>query len=688
MMLKRLLFFLILFSATAFYGQQIDKANFCAHNQEIYDELARNPLFQKTLDSIKLIQKTHFDNYQRTAATSRARTIYYIPIVYHIIHQGGPENISDAQIFSDLEQLNAMFRKQNPSINDVKSNFKNITADIEIEFKLAQKKEDGTCFSGITRTNSPTTSGATGGARVNAIRNVHGDFPGDKYLNIFIAKDIGGAAGYTMQPYPGFTAMENGIHVLHNYIGTIGTSSQTIENSTTAHEVGHWLNLDHTWGPSNSPGSTSNCSSDDGIGDTPNTIGWTTCDTNGVSCSTLDNVQNIMEYSYCAQNMFTLGQDAVMRAAATSPVGGRSNVISAPNHSATGIFSDVLCQADFSAERTITCEDYAVQFTDNSYHNPTSWSWSFPGGTPSTSNAKNPVVTYPSEGVYDVSLTVTNASGTLYVSKSQYIRVLGKWGLQNYSEGFENPQNLNNNWFPRIISGTKNWEITNTAANSGSNSVRIENFNSTLGAKAELNSETIYLADKTSATLTFDYSYARKSSTGSEKIQIYFTNDCGENWILVKSLFITVPITDSYFTPTSGNWSYQSVNINPQFLVSDFRFKIVLENVGGNNAYFDNININSVVGIKEINDFNSFSIYPNPFNQKATVEFNLINNSEVSIELVDVLGKTVKPVLSKTTLNSSTPHLFEINKNNLTKGLYFVKTTVNGNITLKKVLIN
>src|SRR5690606_12694505 len=111
----------------------------------------------------------------------------------------------------------------------------------------------------------------------------------------------GGAAGYTTYPsnWSG-TSMSNGIKILHNYVGRIGTSSNSV-STALSHEVGHWLNLAHLWGDSNNPGLPGNCSDDDGVNDTPNTIGWTSCNLSGTTCDGVkDNVENFMEYSYCS----------------------------------------------------------------------------------------------------------------------------------------------------------------------------------------------------------------------------------------------------------------------------------------------------------------------------------------------------------------------------------------------------
>ncbi|MFV8346312.1 discoidin domain-containing protein [Flavobacterium sp. ZB4P13] len=77
----------------------------------------------------------------------------------------------------------------------------------------------------------------------------------------------------------------------------------------------------------------------------------------------------------------------------------------------------------FTANKTLIMPNGSINFTDKSAGNPTSWSWSFPGGTPSTSTAQNPTVTYSTEGIYPVTLSVTSASGTDIVTKNSYINV-------------------------------------------------------------------------------------------------------------------------------------------------------------------------------------------------------------------------------------------------------------------------
>lgn len=80
--------------------------------------------------------------------------------------------------------------------------------------------------------------------------------------------------------------------------------------------------------------------------------------------------------------------------------------------------------ANFSATPTTGCNPLVVEFTDLSTNSPVSWSWTFPGGSPATSNQQNPTVVYSTPGTYNVTLTVTNLVASSTVTKTAYITVL------------------------------------------------------------------------------------------------------------------------------------------------------------------------------------------------------------------------------------------------------------------------
>src|ERR1051325_525404 len=81
--------------------------------------------------------------------------------------------------------------------------------------------------------------------------------------------------------------------------------------------------------------------------------------------------------------------------------------------------------ANFSADTNFTCAGQTLGFFDLSTNGPTAWSWTFPGGTPSTSNLQNPTITYNTPGVYSVTLTATNGSGSDTFTRTNYITVNG-----------------------------------------------------------------------------------------------------------------------------------------------------------------------------------------------------------------------------------------------------------------------
>ena len=626
--------------------------------------------------------------------------IYTIPVVFHILHTYGSENISDAQVQDAITVLNRDYSKQNADTANIVSAFQGIAANVGIVFKLAKLDPNGNCTNGIDRIYSPLTNVGSDDTKLNL-------WPRNKYLNIWVVKNISsGAAGYSMYPSsvqgPGGSQVD-GVMILSTYVGSIGTSSASRSRSLT-HEVGHWLNLAHCWGSSNSPGAASNCSTDDNVSDTPNTIGWTSCNLNGASCgSAIDNVQNYMEYSYCS-NMFTNGQKTRMLAALTSNTASRSNLWSSSNLIATGVNTTTVCApvADFYTETTQVCVNSNINFIENTnLAAATSWSWTFPGGTPASSTAQFPTVQYATPGTYSVSLTVTNANGSSSVTKNAYVNVqpaTADISSPNFSEGFESLViNAASNWTINNVDGGNAWGITSNAAYSGSKSIKLTNINSTPGSIDEFITPSIDLTQFVNPKLYYRIAYASLTGTAgvdyqSNAMQILSSVDCGKTWgnrrAYTENTMSTTADQDAAFTPTSQNqWRLDNVNLALFATYSNIQFKFRFEAGEGNNIYIDDINISGTTELTELEALkNNFRIFPNPAENDAVVYFTTESNAQVNVKVYDVLGKEVYAnnmgelnggnhnlILNKTILNAS--------------GVYFVQLTVNDQVLSKKFIL-
>ncbi len=664
---------------------------------KVMNKLKKNPEFLRQFTESQLELKKIED---QLANGEPMRVIYNIPLVFHVIHNGGVENISSDQIRDAVAILNRDFRLQNADANTVQSTFSGMPADIEIEFQLATKAPNGQCFSGITRTQSPlTNSGANGQNQVSAIiagNDVYnGTWPGNKYLNIFVVNDADGAAGYTTNPsnWSG-SSMTNGIWVLHDYVGSIGTSD-TYSSRTLTHEVGHWLNLDHLWGNNNNPGNASSCSQDDAVDDTPRCIGVTSCNLNSNTCSNdaidgywtsdvIDNVENYMEYSYC-NKMFTTGQKNRMRSALMSSVGGRNNIWTSSNLTATGLnTTPSLCAVAIRVERDIVCGGDDVQFFDESYNNITSWNWTFPNGTPSSSSVQNPMVSYSGSGSFDVTLEVTDALGnTMSQTFPNFISVIGNPGYPPpIYEGFENISSLPSNDWTISNSEGPGFDVVTTGFASGAQSVKLDNSQGQNGSIDELISNTIDLSNSGAASISFKYAFAKRNSGNTDYLQIFASKDCGESWFMRKnissSIISTMANTNSNFTPTGSDW--KTIVIGPgsfsNYLVSDFRFKFKFVNGGGNDLYIDDINLSGSVSINQSEKVFNFSVYPNPVLDKLIISFSSLTNlTDPFLEIMDGAGR----IINSTYLNnlSKGENNLEISSSNLESGWYIIKIISN-----------
>ncbi|MBL7981665.1 MAG: PKD domain-containing protein [Flavobacteriales bacterium] len=575
-----------------------------------------------------------------------------IPVVFHIIHNNGPENISDAQVYDAVRVLNDDFNRQNADWTNVRPEFLDLVANVGIEFRLAQLDPEGNCTNGITRTVSTQTN--------------NGDFemtqliqwPRNSYMNIWVAASASGAAGYTYYPIwlDGWPEAD-GIVLLHSYVGSIGTSSVS-HSRVLSHEVGHWLNLMHCWGDSNEPGTPDNCFQDDEVTDTPLTSGWTACVLSGASCgSALDNVENYMEYSYCAK-MFSRGQAERMIQALTSPIAERDQLWQTANLQQTGVLgTPTLCAAQFTANLREVCAGSPVVFNDLSFNGVQQRAWTFPGGQPATSDASQPTVTYASPGVYPVSLVVSDGINSLEVEATNYITVLANPGAAvPVMEGFENMSALPSaDWGTQDPDGDGTFTLTDAAAYTGIHSTRLLNGPANWSHVDALVSNTYDLSDAEDITITFRYAYAKRAPSNEDVLRVYVSNNCGVTWSLRQSLrasnintnvLTTGGIVNGTFVPTAPDqWGYSTVNnISTAYHTSNFRLKFEFESGGGNALYLDDINISGMpVGMDQlVNSGSELLLIPNPATGHSVLVWQPMNSGLYQVELVDSLGRIVQ----------------------------------------------
>jgi hypothetical protein len=241
-----------------------------------------------------------------------------IPVVVHVVYRTAAENVSDAQIKSQIKALNLDYRAKNTDTSRVPAPWKSLVVDANIEFALATKDPSGAKSSAITRTKTAVNEWGPDDAVKSAKKGGADAWPRDRYLNLWICSLGQSLLGYAQ--FPGGAARTDGVVILNTAFGTSGSVAAPFNKGRTAtHEIGHFLNLRHIWGDRN------DCSGSDLVVDTPpaqapNTgkpkFPHITCN-NGPNG---DMFMNYMDYTDDdAMFMFTIGQVARMNATLAGP---------------------------------------------------------------------------------------------------------------------------------------------------------------------------------------------------------------------------------------------------------------------------------------------------------------------------------------------------------------------------------
>lgn len=696
----------------------------------------QNPDFAAEYAKFNAYLKEHPEEFEEKAGGVRI-----VPVVVHVIHDGGNSNVPVSSINTMMTKINQAYSKTPPNIGTLPERFDSIAGDAKIEFRLATRDPLGNCTDGIRRVYAPHRSRDTYDDK--KFKNLS-YWDRARYLNIWLVNNItdpsdagggGTILGYCLFPSDA-PALRDGATIAYGSMTTQGV---------VAHELGHHLNLIHMWGDQT-------CG-DDQVDDTPvhrsTNFDWPDpCDTLVKEATCYENVidnphdsllryaigenyQNYMDYvnNYNCPNMFTEGQIERMNATLTF-YSYRGNMIKPENNEATGTQDNApACNAkapvaDFWAQTRVVCAGGTVNFRNGSFNGtPDTWAWEFPGGNPATSSSENPQVTYANPGAYPVTLTVTNANGTSTRTKAGVVFVLDSyveskpWG---YHEGFEYGGNYDLGRWTLVNDQTdpgKEWKLSQGGvAYTGDFSIKMENFGNVRDNSSDLISPGANLDDivGTGKQIRFKVAYAIRTNEDfsydqstqlfmpvlDDKLVLSRSSNCGASWVTVKTFdvedLLSAGLSPNPFTPQDqALWKTITVPLNGSAGTGNnvrFRFEFTSGGPFNNNLYIDDIQIIATGGgatsIEEVTaEALEVQVYPNPITENSVITFTLpasVNKANVAI--YDVAGRHVSDLYSGQ-LAAGT-QTFALNSDRLTAGgVYFVKLELDGKTLTEKIIV-
>ncbi|RKE99021.1 putative secreted protein (Por secretion system target) [Ichthyenterobacterium magnum] len=318
--------------------------------------------------------------------------------------------------------------------------------------------------------------------------------------------------------------------------------------------------------------------------------------------------------------------------------------------------------AMFSADATTLCLDNGntVNFTDESAPAATSWSWTFEGGTPSSSTEQNPTVTYAAVGTYNVTLNVTNSNGTDQLVETDYINVV---------QGDDCPACVTpSNSTPVAINNTGDFTSTINIASGGP----ITDVNATINITHTWDADldiTLTSPQGTIVELTSD-----NGDDGDDYINTVFDQQAA-NPITGG----TAPFTGSYIP--EGDLS----TLNGEDSTGDWILTVTDDasgDTGTLNSWSLEVCVDSNLSVED-NDFDTFSIFPNPNDGSFTIKLNSLSTNDIVVNVYDIRGRAIYNNVYKNTSSFNQ----NIDLTTVQSGIYLVKVTDGERKTTRKIVV-
>lgn len=540
---------------------------------------------------------------------ARNLDVLTIPIIVHIVHNGEAvgvgQNISQAQVMSQIQVLNEDYRRNGAGFNNHPSG-----ADVEIEFAPAVVDPQGNPLAepGIHRVNGGRPAWSRDDIQQTLKPNTQWD--PNRYFNMWTVTfggDDTNLLGYAQFPslsgLQGFMQNEgspqtDGVVIRANSFGRIGNVTPPYDRGRTAtHEVGHWLGLRHIWGDGD-------CSADDFCADTPNAShpNYQCVPINSCPGEADDMIQNYMDYTPDdCMNIVTNDQKSRIRTVfMVSPRRKELPMSTVHIGNGGGGGNPVAPVTNFTVNRRNACTGTALQFTDQSLNNPTSWQWSvldYNGLVQGNYTSQNPSISFNNPGIYSVRLTTTNAVGSNVKLEENYITILQNNSVNEFQEDFEDVSNLLSDWVLYNPDADRTFALSNYSSYGvGEISVVFDNYSSETdptGTVDAIISPRLNLNNASNPYLYFEHAYAQYGELYSDTLVLFYSIDCGQTFhpFFFKGGedLATAPATEDPFEPANNQWSWNQISLG--FLSGQSSVHILIANISGwgNNLYIDQL---------------------------------------------------------------------------------------------------
>ena len=614
----------------------------CGTMQHLHDMEQKDP---STTQRMQVIER-ETNQWISTNSSNKLAVVVTIPVVVHVVYNTASQNISDAQVNSQINILNADFRKLNSDISLLPTVFSGLAADCEIQFCLAQRDPSGNATTGIVRKSTTTTSFSSNDNIKRSINGGSDAWPAGSYLNIWVGNLSGGLLGYAQ--FPGGAASTDGVVILHSAFGNTGTAAAPFNKGRTAtHEVGHWLNLRHIWGDAT-------CG-DDQVTDTP------TQQTSNFGCPAFPKVtcsngpngdlhMNYMDYTDDAcMYMFTTGQKTRMLASLNTT---RATLLASqgcvpPVAGSCGVPAGLSSTAITTTSATLNWGAVSGATSYNVQHKATASATWISGTSAGTSLAISGLTTGTA---YEFQVKANCATSSSAFSASSTFSTISASCTDNYESNNSRTAaktiSVNTNIIAKIGSSTdKDW-FKFTTVTSASN------------LKVVL------------SQLPLDYDLTLYNSSGSQLAISQLGGTSTETIIRNTTTAATYYVKVIGYSGAFSTTSCYNLIVNTSS--SAFRSSELTEFTEGN------------INVEKLNSSSDFLLFPNPAQEILNLNFISDENSLAEVTVVDLMGKVIeiKNVNTVDGLNS-----VEMSTSHLENGIYILRLSNGDESQVRKFVV-